>query len=341
MINRYGLNRNIGEEIKLQIRRNCSFSCVICGSGFYHYEHIDPEFHDAQRHDPDRIACLCANHHDQVTRGTMSKATVAKAYEIRKASVAAGILTNPIGPLDLNCQWPSIQVARLHYTEGLPCLLRYMGEDIIYFERGDQGEPAKIFADIYDSDGDLLFKIKGNEWIGPAHKYDFKTEGRLLKVWGKRRKVILEMELEPPGKISIKALDMRIGNAHILASDKIYLLGRRDVGGDWHWVHANLGIIRSSPCAAAFEFTSDQDLEWRDQHLGKNSQELRTSDGMCVINAFNGILIKQLGIAIGANTGSHQLAELAIGKASVKDLRKMIRSHPDKVCEFISTGKIR
>jgi hypothetical protein len=83
---------------------------------------------------------------------------------------------------------------------------------------------------MHDSDGDLLLKIRGNEWLDPARNYDFKIEGRLLKVLGKRSKVILEMELEPPGKTCIQALDMRIGNAHILAADKPYLTGRRDVG---------------------------------------------------------------------------------------------------------------
>jgi hypothetical protein len=35
------------------------------------------------------------------------------------------------------------------------------------------------------------------------------------------------------------------------------------------------------------------------------------------------------------------LAELAIGKTSKKDLRKIIKAHPDKICKFVSIGKIR
>jgi hypothetical protein len=338
MRNRYGLSRNIEERVKREVRRNCSFGCVICGSGFYQYEHITPEFKDAKEHDPNKIACLCASHHDQVTRGTLSKATVARAYEEIKTKVASGLFRNPVGPLDLNVQWPSIQIGRLHYAEGLSCLLRYMGTNIIHFEKGTPGEPARIYADIHDSDGEMLFKIHGNEWIGPADRYDFKTEGKSLKVWGKRGNIILDMELEPPGKINIKTLDMRVGNAHIIATDRSYVLGRLCSSGTWLWAHAYMEIIRSSPLGTAFDFTTDQDLEMRDRHLGNNSQEMRTEDGQVVINAFNGILIKPLGIAIGALTGSHQLVEFAVGTGSIEEVREVVKRIPDKICQFISTG---
>lgn len=42
------------------------------------YEHIDPEFKDAQEHDPACMALLCGGCHDRVTRGYLSKQTVSR-----------------------------------------------------------------------------------------------------------------------------------------------------------------------------------------------------------------------------------------------------------------------
>lgn len=59
MKNKFGLSRYIPSDVKLQVRKNSGFGCVICGMGIIHYEHVDPEFHVAQTHDPDKWLC-CA-----------------------------------------------------------------------------------------------------------------------------------------------------------------------------------------------------------------------------------------------------------------------------------------
>ena len=57
--NQYGLTRTIPEDIKRQVRQACGFGCVCCGLAIATYEHIDPEFHFAESHDPDKMAYLC------------------------------------------------------------------------------------------------------------------------------------------------------------------------------------------------------------------------------------------------------------------------------------------
>ena len=78
-VNRFGLRRKIPEDIKRRVRQRCGFGCVICGSSVYEYEHVSPTYVEAQRHDPDCIATLCASCHSKVTRRIWSKDKVSHA----------------------------------------------------------------------------------------------------------------------------------------------------------------------------------------------------------------------------------------------------------------------
>src|SRR5688500_17481791 len=82
--NKHGLTRSVPPATKAQIRKAAGFGCVICGVVIAHYEHIEPEWHDAREHDPDRMTLLCASCHDRVTRRMWSKERVwnAKANPI-------------------------------------------------------------------------------------------------------------------------------------------------------------------------------------------------------------------------------------------------------------------
>ena len=42
--NKYGLGRYIESDTRRLIRKRCGFGCVICGIGFFDYEHFDPDF---------------------------------------------------------------------------------------------------------------------------------------------------------------------------------------------------------------------------------------------------------------------------------------------------------
>lgn len=77
--NIHGLSRDIPTDIKRQIRKECGFGCVCCGLAIATYEHIIPEFKDAKEHNPEKMAYLCGNCHDRVTRGIWSKEKVLEA----------------------------------------------------------------------------------------------------------------------------------------------------------------------------------------------------------------------------------------------------------------------
>ena len=56
--NDHGLSRTIPEGVKREVRQRCGFGCVICGLGFYDYEHFAPDFVDATEHNPAGMTLL-------------------------------------------------------------------------------------------------------------------------------------------------------------------------------------------------------------------------------------------------------------------------------------------
>jgi len=83
--NKHGLSRYIKTEVKEQIRREAGFGCVFCGCILVEYEHIEPEFHGAEVHDPTRMTLLCPICHDKVTKRIISKRKVWEAKQNPKA----------------------------------------------------------------------------------------------------------------------------------------------------------------------------------------------------------------------------------------------------------------
>jgi hypothetical protein len=77
--NKDGLTRDISNDVARQVRQRDGFGCVICGSAFYTYEHFDPEFVDAEKHDPHGICLLCGTCHRRKTSRLLSTESVKKA----------------------------------------------------------------------------------------------------------------------------------------------------------------------------------------------------------------------------------------------------------------------
>ena len=57
---KYWLIRTVLADVKRAIRQRCGFSYVVCGLGFYDYEHFDPDFQDATEHNPRGMTLLCS-----------------------------------------------------------------------------------------------------------------------------------------------------------------------------------------------------------------------------------------------------------------------------------------
>ncbi|MCE6987471.1 HNH endonuclease [Dyadobacter sp. CY323] len=65
-------------SVARQVRQECYFGCVLCGSPVFHYDHIE-EYSVVKEHKADNLALLCASHHNDKTTKKIDAATIKEA----------------------------------------------------------------------------------------------------------------------------------------------------------------------------------------------------------------------------------------------------------------------
>lgn len=338
--NKYGLTRYIPADVSHQIRINSKFGCILCRKGFYQYEHIDPVFEEAKEHNADAMCCLCGSCHDAVTRGQISKAAVKAAYlKIRSASINS--VEPPVGPLDFHDGTAELQIGNLLYSPAVRTVLRFHGQDLIRVIPGQNEEPGKISAVFTNDSGHPILELKENEWIGSLDNWDIEIKGTRITVKSAQGRVALKIRLDPPGRLILERLDMRIGNGHIMATEDTYAIGRYVSEDEAVWLHAAIEITKSTQLGAAIEFTEPELLEQRDIEFKNRGQELATHDRSIVMNSIAGVYIKPYGIVVSSLCGAFRLGEFVCGQRKISDVRNVILTKPDQLSRFLGTGSVK
>lgn len=211
--NRFGLTRDIPADVARQIRRSSGFGCVVCGCALYDYEHVDPEFKDAERHDPTRIALVCPNHHR--SKGAFTsletlKAAMADPYSMRHGYSRLSLDVNDccvtFGP---------------YIVEQSPVILSIRGQPAIWLDQPEEvGAPFLLSAKFNSQGGETLCGIEQNRWYAAATNFDVQiiagNAAGTLEIRKDKRTVIFRMEVRPPKQITISHLDTWDGNLHIV-----------------------------------------------------------------------------------------------------------------------------
>lgn len=341
MSNRHGLPRDIPDPIRREIRQRSKFGCVICRSGIYDYEHIDPEFTDATRHDPDDICCLCTSCHAKVTRGHFSKAYVRSKYKEVEAAALADVPA-PFDYLDFHNGKAELKIGGISYDAGLTSIVKYHGEEFFSVSPSIGASTAGINATFLDDAGAQTLKIVDSIWSGAVGAWDTEVVGPRIKVRKKRGIFSLILRLEPPGRIVIEKLDMRMADAHILASEHSHAFGRYGGDSSIYWFHANMVHMGAPlPEASAIEFLTSFEAEWRDQKWNGRGKRLATADNQIVMQTGLGVANKRMGIVVGANCLSFGIGSFSCGgPRSIEKMREMVFRKPDRLAEFIGTGHL-
>lgn len=213
--NKHGLTRHIRKPIKREIRQQCGFGCVVCGSAIYQYEHVDPPFADAKAHEPDKIALLCGKCHDCVTKGLWSKATI-KAKRQAPKCLEDGF---SFGAFDLGEMWPEVMLGQTHCQETRTILAVY-GEKLLDIEPPEaSGAPFRLSATFYGETGDLIFTIVQNEWQGPTTNWDIEQSGPRITIRSEPGRIALQIRAEPPGKLVVEKINMLYQGVRILGEE--------------------------------------------------------------------------------------------------------------------------
>lgn len=335
--NKYGLKRYIPSDVARKVRKRSKFGCVICRCGIYQYEHIDPPFESATKHDPDKICCLCGKCHELVTRGHLSKAAVSQKYlEIHNAKITE--VSPPTGPLDFFDGNATLRIGGIDYDKTLESVVRYYGQDVMVVRPGKNGRPGEISAIFCDESGNTVLELNRNEWRGSLDAWDIDVEGRRLIVRRPDKSIVLSLFLNPPGRVIIDRLDMRIGNAHLLISDQTHAIGRYLSEDQLQWLHAGVGMISKSGTGVAVEFTDVESLRNRYSHQ-KTCGGQYMADGMedLVIGNYCGVMVMSAGLAVGTMCGTVRLTHCAVGTRPLDETRRVVFRSPEKLPNYLGS----
>ncbi len=217
--NKYGLSRNIPQPIAREIRQRCGFGCVKCGFAVYQYEHIDPLFSEAKSHESDKIVLLCAQCHDMVTRGLLSKHTI-KLH----AQTPFSKKTNfSFGPFDVGNSEPIVKIGTLCCI-GVESIITIEGKNVfsILPPEAPNG-PFRINAIITNDDGTEIINILNNEWKTPSSNWDTEVKGNRIIIRKKKGDISLQLRTDPPNILVVERLKMSYMGTNISCNDGKHL----------------------------------------------------------------------------------------------------------------------
>lgn len=337
-VNTRGLVRYIPADVRREVRRRSKFGCVICRNGFCIYEHLD-DYVGVDVHDPARICLLCESCHGRITRKQWSKDRARLAYEHVQAQSRedAG---EPRGPLDFHTGQAELAIGDLLYVPAVACVLRYFGEDLIRLRPGRPGEPGTISAVFTDTNGNAVLELDENAWVGSLDAWDIEVEGRRITVRQRAGVIALQLRLDPPGRIVVERLDMRIGEHHVLASEKGYAVGVHLGDGHMNWMSPHLAVTRAAENAIAIEIEDGNMLRERFNYfkaVGKGVG-LANADESFIMHSPAGVMIPQLGISICSGC-SFNFYEIAGGAKSIIEMRDAVFFKPaNEMRKFLASG---
>ncbi len=215
--NKYGLSRYIPEDIKRQVRQNSKFGCVVpnCRNAFYEYEHLIPEFKDAKEHDPDKICLVCNNHNPRRTgkngQENYSKEQLIHYYQLIKESKVVLDIKNRDFFYGFEND-PKITIGDCSFLH-VQSIINIDGKNVFSFQKNKDNDPFApqiTFSGLFqDSNGNVLFEIKENEWISPTYHWDVETKNGEFSIWDSSKKLVFKA-VKIPGENTIQILELNI-----------------------------------------------------------------------------------------------------------------------------------
>jgi hypothetical protein len=220
-VNEYGLPRRLPSDVRRTLRQEAGFGCVKCGFAFCEYEHIDPEFPDATKHDSAKMAFLCKRCHGEVTAGVASKDSVWKAK------------ANPFCKREKPAWKGNLEFGNLNSSLGsmmfLDCrvLLRVLGDDLLTIDPPEEkGGPIRVNAKLYDGPKPSL-EIEDNAITIGSENWDVEIVGDLLTVRRALGEPSLIYRFVPKAGIRIERVAMEYKGTKVNVTE-----GRVVVGGN-------------------------------------------------------------------------------------------------------------
>lgn len=196
-------SRNIPLPIQREVRQRCGFGCVICGMPLYEYEHLE-EWANVKRHVAEEITLLCDQHHREKTGGLLPKDVVREANEDPR-NLREGV-SKPynlyfsgteacveIGSNSFTCQDKGYGTAMVPISvDGTPLLELILADGHLLLN-----------LVVFDECNAPILHIKNNQLFYATTPWDIQLIGTTLTVREAHRKILIEIDFQPPNKVVI------------------------------------------------------------------------------------------------------------------------------------------
>jgi hypothetical protein len=221
--NRFGLSRHIPSETSREVRQRSKFGCVVCRCAVYQYEHIDPEFKDAERHSADDICLLCGQCHDRVTRGRISKQTVRERYIHVSGSAD---VKRPFEELDIRETGLTVRIGSMTFFSP-EVLFQINGTNVLaILPSTDEPNLPALSGQFFDETGAEIARIDNNVWESSVAVWDIETVGNAMTLRSSPDTTALRFEVHPPNGIVITELNMFKDGCHLHCRDGLFQIGQ-------------------------------------------------------------------------------------------------------------------
>lgn len=214
--NKHGLSRYIPTSIKETIRKDAGFGCIFCGCVLVEYEHIEPEFHDAFEHAPERMTILCPMCHDKVTKKIISKTQVWDAKE-KPRGLEQGYVNDMLFPSTDNLEFLLGNMR----CQNMGIAISLYGKPLFWFEQSeDEESPCTICCIFYGLNGSPIAYINRNEYIALVGNLDIFSVGTRLKISEKKIGCILDVSREGGEPLHVAKLYAQLYGTKLIIKDE-------------------------------------------------------------------------------------------------------------------------
>lgn len=184
----------IPEAVRRQVRRECYFGCVICGSPVFDYDHmidyaVNPE------HKADNLVLLCRMHHLDKTAGRLSLERVRHAKsnpanKKRMNTASYKLEGNSEVEILIGSNRSSAKLSE-ETSSHHALWVNGVGYLVLHFEDG-----WLTFSMIAtDSAGKVLLAVDRGQMTVTTQAWDYRYEGTTLKIWAGRGEVLFEADI--------------------------------------------------------------------------------------------------------------------------------------------------
>lgn len=248
----------IPEAVLRQVRQRCGFGCVLCGCPLYHYDHI-VDWSLSEEHDPNNITLLCAGHHDEKTRGLLSRDIVVEANK-SPTNVKRGV-SSPYGLHLRGLECHTILGSNRFSSNrtGMTSIVRIDELDVISFSIAESGH-VDLNVELFGGNGKLLLKVVENEMQYSTGQWDVEFVGRrqggggTLTLRHAPGDISLRLSFRDVGPLNIKIDSARLffAGVDVIIIPRLCWVSNRVIAGEIvHNCDAGL-VIGSNPSCAAF-----------------------------------------------------------------------------------------